>query len=56
MKILLDDEKKAVLLGEKQILKPQYTSVLWLADYARQNQKHIEIIQQDDSILFRIIP
>ncbi len=55
-KILLDDDKKAILLGEKQILKPQYMSVLWLADYIRQQQKHIEITQQDDSILFRIIP
>ena len=55
-KILLDAEKRAVLLGQMQILKPQYMAVLWICDYLSHQKQTVSIDQTDDAIIFRIIP
>ncbi len=55
-KILCDSEKQDILKDGEMIMKPQYMAALWIRDYLNQAGKNMEIISEDNSIIFRIIP
>ncbi len=52
---LLDEEKKAVLLGEKTEFKPQYASVLWLRVWMKEHNLKALLFQNEDVFSIRLV-
>ena len=52
--IIWDESKQKILTGIEQILKPQYTAVLWISEWLKDNRKIILTEQTVTQLTFRI--
>lgn len=52
--IVWDENKQKILTGMEQILKPQYTAVLWINEWLKNNQKVILTEQTATQLVFKI--
>ena len=54
-KIIFEETKQQILTGGDYILKPQYTSVLWIREWLNEQRKNIKIIVSEHEIVFEIV-
>lgn len=52
----LDQEKRAVLTGEKLDFKPQYASILWLRVWMKEHHLKVDIFQNEETLTIQLIP